>query len=240
MGAGFTAAEEKLFYTTADTLRRQLARIREPGELTAVIQGAFAGFDRAYESAPAAARAAVACRAGCDTCCHERVATQAHEVLIVATFIQRHFSPAELEAVIARAAVHRAAFAARDPAATAPPRTPCVLLRAGECSVYAARPEACRAHHSHDAEACRTNLAQGNEALDVRVPGVRGRMFAVMLGLDQAIEEAGYDDRAYDFGSALHEALTNSLSAVRWQRREAAFPDSCLEIPPGTDGDRTG
>ena len=41
--------------------------------------------------------------------------------------------------------------------------------------------------------------------------------------------EAGFDGRAYDFGSALHEALTSSLCAVRWMRREPAFPDSCRE-----------
>jgi hypothetical protein len=53
-------------------------------------------------------------------------------------------------------------------------------------------------------------------------------MFAVMLGMDEAIEAAGFDDRAYDFGSALHEALTNSLCLARWLRRQPAFPDACL------------
>jgi hypothetical protein len=53
-------------------------------------------------------------------------------------------------------------------------------------------------------------------------------MFAVMLGLDEAIESVGYDDRAYDFGSALHEALTNVLCVTAWMRRQPAFPDSCL------------
>ena len=42
---------------------------------------------------------------------------------------------------------------------------------------------------------------------------------------------AGFDDRAYDFGAALHEALTNSLCRVRWLRRKPAFPDSCLAPP---------
>ena len=53
-------------------------------------------------------------------------------------------------------------------------------------------------------------------------------MFAVMLGMDEAIEAAGYDDRAYDFGSALNEALTNGLCRVRWLRKGPAFPDNCL------------
>jgi hypothetical protein len=49
-----------------------------------------------------------------------------------------------------------------------------------------------------------------------------------MLGLDESLEAAGWDDRAYDFGSALHEALTNSLCLVRWLQHRPAFPDSCL------------
>jgi hypothetical protein len=54
-------------------------------------------------------------------------------------------------------------------------------------------------------------------------------MFAVMLGIDQAVTEAGFDDQAYDFGSAMHEALTDSLCAARWMQRQPAFPDSCRE-----------
>lgn len=231
MGSGgFTAAEEKLYFATADTMRRKLAKVREPRELLAAVRGALAGFDRAYANAPAAARAAVACRAGCGTCCHNDVAVQAHEVLIAAEHIQKTFSPAELEALIARAAAHREAYAAKRGLTVGQrPQTPCVLLRDGSCSIYENRPEICRAYHSNNLAGCINNLAVGYEQIDVKIEGLRGRMFAVMLGMDAAIEEAGFDERAYDFGSALHEALTNSLCATRWQRGEAAFPDSCLE-----------
>lgn len=232
MGSGgFTAAEEKLHFATADTMRRKLARVRDPRELLAAVRGAFAGFERAYAGAPATARAAVACRAGCGTCCHNDVAVQAHEVLIAAEHIQKTFSPAALETLIAQAAAHRAAYAAkRDlPAGQQRPQTPCVLLRDGSCSIYEDRPEICRAYHSNSVEGCIDNLAAGYERISVKIEGLRGRMFAVMLGIDAAVEEAGFDAHAYDFGSALHEALTNSLCAIRWQRREAAFPASCWE-----------
>lgn len=231
MARVFSPAEERLFYTTTEALQRRLAEDATGDSALAQVRRAFAGFDQAYASAPAKARARVACRAGCDTCCHERVAVQAHEVLIVAQHVQATFAPSELEALIARCAEHRRQFESRDVESTEPPRTPCVLLREGNCSVYEARPEACRAHHSFDAEACRANLAAGAEVHDVKVDGVRGRMFAVMLGIDSAVEAEGYDERAYDFGAALHAALTDSLCAVRWQRREPAFPDSYLETP---------
>jgi hypothetical protein len=60
------------------------------------------------------------------------------------------------------------------------------------------------------------------------MPGLRGRMFAVMLGLDQGVEDAGFDDQAYDFGTALHEALTDSRCASRWTQRQATFSDAAL------------
>lgn len=61
-------------------------------------------------------------------------------------------------------------------------------------------------------------------------------MFSVMLAIDQAMVEAGYDGRAYDFGAALHEALVNPACRDRWLAKQTAFPDSCREpILPGRD-----
>jgi uncharacterized protein len=231
----FSPEEDRMFEQTGAAVFRRLRKTRNPVELLTVVKSAHKEFERAYDTAPAEARAAVACRAGCDACCHVPVGVQAHEVLIVAQHVQTHFSPVELDALIARAASHRAAFAERSSLERMNLRKPCVLLSEGSCSVYQARPEACRSHHSHSAEACRVNLESGREDVDVYVPGVRGRMFAVMLGIDQAVAEAGFDGRAYDFGSALHEALTDALCASRWVRREAAFSESCREA--GNEGD---
>lgn len=229
MAAAFTDEEEELFNKIGGTVLKRLRKTRNPADLLDVLRSEQKQFDRAYTTASAAALATVACRAGCDACCHVPVGVQAHEVLIVAQHIQKTFSPVELDAVIARAAAHRAAFAGKTNREQAALRAPCPLLRAGSCSVYEARPEACRSHHSHNAAACGLNLDHTREEIDVYVPGVRGRMFAVMLGIDQAVAEAGYDGQAYDLGSALHEALTDSLCAVRWTQRKRAFPDDCRE-----------
>jgi len=229
MCAQFSPEEEALFEKTCATTLKRLRKTSNPGALLSVLASAFKDFDRAFASAPAAAKATVACHAGCDTCCHELVGVQAHEVLIAAHHVQTHYSPVELDAVIERAAAHRAAFAGRSNPERAALKRPCVLLREGSCSIYEARPEVCRSHHSHNAEACRTNLALGREEIDVYIPGVRGRMYAVMLAIDQAVDEAGFEGQAYDFGSALHEALTSSLCAARWLQRQPAFPEDCRE-----------
>lgn len=229
MSTGFSPGEEELYDKTAAAVLNRLRKTRNPADLLPVIRQAHKGFDRAYDSAPAAARAAVACRAGCGTCCHVPVGVQAHEVLLAAEYIQNNFSPGDLEAVIARFAAHRLAFAGRTMDERAALKIPCALLRDNSCSIYEARPEACRSHHSRNLDGCRSNLDTGLDIVDVLIPEIRGRMFAVMLGIDQAATDAGFDGRAYDFGSAMHEALTNSLCAIRWMQRQPAFPDSCRE-----------
>jgi Fe-S-cluster containining protein len=237
MCAAFSPEEETLFEKTGASVLKRLRKTRNPADLLLAIRGSHKEFDRAFTSAPSAAKDAVACRAGCDACCHVPVGVQAHEVLIAAQHVQTHFSPAELDELIARAAAHRAAFAGLSNGERTALKTPCVLLRSGSCSIYEARPEACRSHYSNNADACRTNLQLEREDIDVYIPGLRGRMFAVMLAIDQAVAEAGYDGHAYDFGSALHEALTDSLCAVRWIQRQPAFPQSCREAANTDDDD---
>jgi Fe-S-cluster containining protein len=240
MCAAFSPEEDSLFEKTGAAVLKRLRKTRNPADLLAGVVSAHKEFDRAFASAATEAKAAVACRAGCDACCHVPVGVQAHEVLIAAAHVQTHFSPTQLIELIARTAAHRAAFAGKTNIERTALRSPCALLVEGSCSIYAARPEACRSHHSHNAEACQTNLARGNEELDVYIPGVRGRMFAVMLAIDQAVVEAGFDGQAYDFGSALHEALTSSLCAVRWVQRQNAFPEACREAGDAQDHGDSG
>ena len=155
---------------------------------------------------------------------------QAHEVFLAAEYIQTHFSPEEIAGVIERAAARRARVAGLGADDYARVLQPCALLREGRCSIYEGRPEICRAHHASDASVCAAYALDPTVDISrVYIPALRRRLYAVMLGLDQAMEEEGFDGRAYDFGSALHEALTNSLCASLWARKQRAFPESCEE-----------
>lgn len=232
----FSNAIEKqrhqLFARTVDGMGRRLEGVTEPAAMLTALRWGLQELERTYAETPAKIRAKVACRAGCGVCCSVPVDVQAHEVFFSAEHIQVHFSPAELAGVIERTAARRASVTGLGSAARDRLMQPCSLLRDGSCTIYEGRPEICRAHHSSDASTCAAHVA--DPAVDPSpdyIPALRARMFAVMLGMDAAIEAAGYDDRAYDFGSALHEALTNSLCRVRWLRREPAFPDSCLAHP---------
>jgi hypothetical protein len=226
--------QSALFSRTSRELTGRLAAAPDQPAVLAALRWGWGELDRAFATAPAKARAAVACRAGCDFCCRVPMGVQAHEVLLAADHILTHFTAAQVAATVERAAVHRARVAAPEAVLASGIGVPCPALQEGRCSIYEARPEICRAHHTSSAQVCAKFLDDPGIDLErVYIPPLRARMFAVMLGIDQAVSEAGFDDRAYDFGAALHAALTDSLCAVLWARKKAAFPDSCLELAPG-------
>lgn len=231
-----TARRFQMFDRTVQEMKNRLLAVRAPAQMMAALDWGMTELDNTYAESPAGVKALAACRAGCDYCCSVPVDVQAHEVFFAADHIQRHFSPVALEQVLERLGAHRrrvSLFATGERDAS---RQPCALLdKGGSCSIYGGRPEACRCHHSSDAAVCAAHRSDPTvDITKVFIPALRARLFAVRMGLDEAIETFDYDDRAYDFGSALHEALTNSLCLVAWMRRQPAFPDSCLSNPLGT------
>jgi hypothetical protein len=220
---------QQLFARTVANMGERLRLATDPATVLAAIRWGMTELDRTYAETPAKIRGTVACRAGCDFCCRVPMDVQAHEVFLTAGHVQANFSPPDLAGVIERTAAHRARVAGLSGDERGRLMLPCALLRDGRCSSYEGRPEVCRAHHTNNAAACSAHLTNPDFALEkAYIPALRSRMYAVMLGLDQAMEDAGFDRRAYDFGSALHEALTNSLCQELWMRRMPAFPDSCL------------
>ncbi len=223
----------ELFDHAIAQMGQRLERVRHPEQMMEALAWGMAELERTYAGTKRSVLATVACRSGCDACCHVPIDVQAHEVFFAAHHIQLHFSADALTALIERLATHRANIAALAPGDRDLIRQPCALLRDdGACSIYEGRPQACRSHHSSDATLCAAyNEDSSVDIAKAYIPALRARMFAVMLGVDEALESAGYDERAYDYGSALHEALTNSLCLVGWMRRQNAFPDSCLAYP---------
>jgi Fe-S-cluster containining protein len=237
----FSPAVEKqrrqLYAQTLDQMERHLESVGDPADMLTALSWGMGKLEKTYAETAAKIRVSVACAAGCSHCCHGPVDVQAHEVFFAAEHIQLHFSTEELTGVIERVGARRNRVAGLNSDERDRIRQPCALLgNSGQCSIYAGRPEACRVHHTSDASVCAAHEQDPDVDLEaVYIPELRARMFAVMIGMDEAIEAHGFDDRSYDFGSALHEALTNSLCRVLWMRKGPAFPDSCLAPAPGTD-----
>lgn len=219
----------KLYARTIQHMEKELRPENDFHAMLATLAWGMKEIDRTYEQTAVKIKSTVACREHCAHCCSVPVDVQAHEVFFAAEFIQLNFSSTELAGAIARTAAHRVRATGLNNEQRDQLRDPCGLLRDGSCSIYAGRPEACRAHHSNNASTCAAHSINARvDVAKVYIPELRSRLFAVMLGMDEAIETAGFDDRSYDFGSALHEALTNSLCQVLWMRKKPAFPDSCL------------
>lgn len=222
----------ELFDHTIAEMGSRLGRVREPEQMMRALSWGMEELNRTYAETRRSVLATVACRAGCDSCCRVPVDVQAHEVFFAANYIQVHFSADALAELLVRLAAHRERVAAFASGERDHSRQACAMLRDGSCSIYDGRPQPCRSHHSSDAAVCAAHMTDPTVNVSkVYIPALRARMFAVMLGVDEALEAAGYDERAYDFGSALHEALTNSFCLVSWMRRQNAFPNSCLADP---------
>lgn len=120
---------------------------------------------------------ALACQPGCAHCCEARVEVLPDEAGLIAQALRDWPEPAQAElrqTLLAQARQRRAQPWVR---------LPCALLREQRCSVYAARPAACRKAHSLDAQACAEAAPQIPQELALLLDAE-----ALMLGVGQALD----------------------------------------------------
>lgn len=103
--------------------------------LAAVLVQLRSRVDAHFDAARARSPAAFACRAGCDSCCHQRFGVFAAE----AEPIRRALADLAVRTPVLRARIRRQAD---DPAH----HDRCALLVDGACAVYDERPLICRSH----------------------------------------------------------------------------------------------
>lgn len=95
----------------------------------------------------------VDCQAGCSYCCYYHVPVTPAEALALAEYIST-LPDAGRIAIQARLTATAARVAPLSQRVYITTNIPCAFLDAGRCSVYAARPIACRGFHSRDVAAC--------------------------------------------------------------------------------------
>jgi Fe-S-cluster containining protein len=161
----------------------------------------------------------IACGKGCSHCCHSWVSATAPEVIHVAKLIRLR---PELVARIG--AAHQATgqldFDARGrhPAA-------CPLLEQDACSIYDARPNACRLAASADAAVCARAYRGGSgEAIPLPTMYLRARS-AYAVALAAAARKAALPYRAYEFNAALVRALDTDDAERLWLEGRDIFSD---------------
>ena len=170
----------------------------------------------------------VACERGCHYCCHLRVEIRPHEAFVLAEHIAGRFSNADRAATITRIEANLQRIAPLSTAAHVRAGIPCALLDAqGTCSVYDARPAACRKYYSVSVSTCRNAFLATSAPLtgELEDEAVRLAGNAVALGHAQGLEDAGFDAALYELHHALLKALTDPKAAKRYRQRKKAFVD---------------
>jgi Fe-S-cluster containining protein len=135
----------------------------------------------------------VACKAGCAWCCSTQVIVSAPEVVYLAEYLRDTRSKEELDALREQLAAQWSRVKNIPVLERLLVGVPCALLRQSDncCSVYDARPLACRGHTSLDAGKC--EAATRSKGVTVTSDAIQSKVYhGVGLGLLGGISEAGY------------------------------------------------
>ena len=167
----------------------------------------------------------LACRAGCNFCCHLQVRVLPHEAIALFRYLQSRMAPATADRV--RMKIREYAHTP-DLARHAGARRACAFLVEGECSAYAVRPSACAAYHSVSRPRCEQSfhdpsLPSGTVALEA--------LMVVALALEEGVSAGlhtqGLSHAPLELHTAVAALLANPALIARWRAGRAL-----LKSPP--------
>lgn len=213
--------------------------IAECGSPVVAAREVFLAYAEAAEASDP--RYTVACQAGCWFCCVTPVAVTVFEAAMVLSAVltlpeaQQQRIRERLEA---RVAAQDAALAgAPDSRARFLQRCP-LLNDLGECSVYEARPLACRSLLSSDADRCRRHFLENDPGSPQEPPFTLSNN-AALVGVPQlmvTLSEGRLDHYpSYELGSALHMLWAEPVSFAAWQRGARFARDGMPRMAEGQE-----
>jgi Fe-S-cluster containining protein len=228
------AWQNELAVGAANTARDALGDAPSVAGVAGLAEGAMAATSRLIESLLARAPAgAIACKAGCDHCCHQSVGLTPPEALAIRDHLRATRSPEALAALAARIAELRGRTRGLTTDERYSPQFPCPFLEAGQCSIYEARPLACRGMNALDAGDCARRLRDPAARAEFLARGAGGRSFmepirafhAVSAGLQIALAELyRLDMRPLDLVGAMDLLLNGpGETDARWLDGQGGF-----------------
>jgi len=174
------------------------------GSINALIEQAMASFQ--------ADDAGIACRAGCNFCCHLRVMVYPHEAIALFRYLGSGMPKEQAQAVRQRVLEN----AARIRSTT---NLPCAFLVEGKCSAYAARPAACSGYHSLSREKCEESFDHGGhlpEGIPV-LSALRYIAAALDQGMEQGLAAAELSATRVELNTAVAALIRNPALIQRWR-----------------------
>lgn len=164
-----------------------------------------------------------ACRSGCAACCRRKIACTIPEAIAIAAWLSDRGED-ENQRVRAEAQHLHDSTADLDDLGRVRAGLPCPLLVEQQCSVYEARPIACRAVYSFDRAACDSFFL--DHEFQTRIPfydlmvEAHGQM---LLGYGRALDKLGLDGGLVELASALLILLTEPDAIDRYLAGERVF-----------------
>jgi Fe-S-cluster containining protein len=177
----------------------------------------------------------VACGAGCDHCCYQVVGVTPAEAFAVVEHVRRTRSADAVSELRARAAELLDQAGELDSNARFSPEHPCLFLEVatGRCTIYEARPLACRGMNSLDADECAKRLRDPESRAAFLTQGFGGHSYlepirafhAISAGLQLTLAELyELDMRPLELLKAVHLLLSGDEAAIAGARLAGETP----------------
>jgi hypothetical protein len=149
----------------------------------------------------------IACRKGCNFCCHLRVMVYPHEAIALFRYLSSRIPKEEAVRIRKRIAENAKRRA---------PGTKCAFLVDGECAAYPVRPGACSGYHSLSREDCE----RAGSDPTVTIPMLQSLHYVATSlddGLDQALAATGLSSVRLELHAALAALIRNPALIERWR-----------------------
>lgn len=162
----------------------------------------------------------IACRAGCNFCCHLRVMVLPHEAIALFRYLGSRLAAEEAKGVRQRLLANADEIRKRSEEGRAVTGIPCAFLVDGRCSAYEARPAACSGYHSLSRERCQSAYESADHSADA-IPMLNGlRYIAATLdqGMERALTATGLSSERVELHTALAALIRNPGLIERWRR----------------------
>jgi len=220
-----------------EVLYEQISRAKAPQDFDRALANYYKGCEVRIEKYVAMAKPKIDCCSGCNFCCYLRVGVRAHEIFLIANFVQERFTAPQLNSLRQSLGEHVIKVGSLSPLEHQTRNSRCSLLEGQLCSVYKVRPFACRAYHSNSVQSCKhsfdnpTDISESRDQDEV-IKDLWIRFAAYAHGVYMRL---GYDSSHYELGTALSEALNNPHCRKRWRRGQKAFLSCQSEGPSHPD-----
>ncbi len=161
------------------------------------------------------------CKNKCSWCCHQAVLAVTHEFLYIREHIKGHFDEASSSLILEKARNKSMLTLHKPLKEQLMVRSPCPFLDSGSCSVYVARPMACRIYLSSSVGECkRDHDDPGNGRTNVGLfefPLQAGRM--LNEGFVAYLKQTGFQVTELSMEQGYSSMVTQGQTMDDWIRR---------------------